>query len=100
MKLKNTMELLCVIERRIKNFYPNAFNFSLSVSNKNNSVYLHFQCSEFISLQFVKKIIIDTFGTGRYKFDNYKLASDIWTFITKKSISNVFLVKSYVLCSK
>ena len=50
------MELLSVIERRIKNFYPNAFNFSLSVSNNNNSVYLHFQCFKFIRLQFVNPI--------------------------------------------
>ena len=55
------MELLSVIERRIKNFYPNAFNCTLPISNNNDSVYLHFQCSGFISWWFVKRIIIDTF---------------------------------------
>ena len=87
------MELLSVIERRIKDFYPNLFNFSLSLSNNNNSVYLHFEHSEFISLRFVKRITIDTFCTGRSKFDNYKLLI-FGLLLRKKSILNVFLVKS------
>ena len=91
------MKLLSVIERRIKNFYPNAFNFSISVSNNINSVYLHFQCSEFISLRFVKRIIIDTSRTGKYKFGNYKLASDIWFAITEKNYFKRF--SSKILCS-
>ena len=93
------MELLPVIERRIKDFYPNVFNFSLSLSNNNNSVYLHYQYSESIGFRFVKRIIIDTFRTGRYKFDNYKLLI-FGLLLRKKSILNVFHVKSQVLYSK
>ena len=43
----------------------------------------------------VKRIITDTFCTGRCKFDNYKLVRNIAFAITRKSIPKVFLAKYY-----